>query len=235
MRVARVFRPVVAILLFVLSGVAPADAVPAVVGGAEALNIRRGPGTEHPAFARLDRGQQVEVTKVVGSWASVRTQGGTEGWVQKQYLVFSGDQPRAEEPPPAVRTPASNRVDELQQLKDDVARLTTERDALRAQLASPSPAAVSADAAKADPLRMQADVQQLLQLTQELRQMVASQGDRGSSAPASASESAAGSAENDSWLLSNGWVLTTSLIVGVLGGMVYGRAQERRRRNRIRF
>lgn len=229
MRVLRVFRPVVAVLLFVMSGVTPAAAVPAAIGGAEALNLRRGPGTEHPAFARLDRGQQVDVIKVVGSWASVRTQGGAEGWVQKQYLVFSGTPPRAEDPPPAGRTPPANRADELQQLKEEVARLTAERDALRGQVANPTPAVASAETPRTDALRMQADVQQLLQLTQELRQMVASQRDRGTSAGAPAST------ENDSWLLANGWVLTTSLIVGVLGGMVYGRAQERRRRNRIRF
>jgi hypothetical protein len=64
--------------------------------------------------------------------------------------------------------------------------------------------------------------------------MVASQRDRGGAAP-TASAATTTPSGNDSWLLSNGWVLTTSLIVGVLAGMVYGRAQERRRRNRIRF
>jgi SH3 domain protein len=214
-----------------MSGVAPAEAVPAVVSGAEALNIRRGPGTEHQAFAQLVRGQQLEVIKVTGAWASVRTQGGAEGWVQKQFLTFPGAQPRSEDPPPAApdRTPSGDAAEELQQLKDEVARLTAERDALQAQVASPGTGVASDAAPKMDSTRLQADVQQLLQLTQELRQMVASQRDHGSPVAAPAA------AEGDSWLLSNGWVLTTSLIVGVLGGMVYGRAQERRRRNRIRF
>jgi hypothetical protein len=108
-----------------------------------------------------------------------------------------------------------------------VARLTGERDALREQLTASG--APSDRTPKVDVTRLQADVQQVLQLTQELRQMVASQRDHGS--PVAGSDAA----ESDSWLLSNGWVLTTSLIVGVLAGMVYGRAQERRRRNRIRF
>lgn len=234
MRVARVFRPVVAALLFALSGVAPAGAVPAQVSGAEALNIRRGPGTQHSAFAQLVRDEQVEVTKIVGDWAAVRTQGGAEGWVVRQYLTVLGQPPRVEAPPVTpVRTPASAGGDELQQLKDEVAQLAAERDALRDQLAQATPAPVAADVPRGDGSRMQSDVQQLLQLTQELRQMVASQRERSGDAPASMPASA--SAENDSWLLRNGWVLTMSLIVGVLGGMVYGRAQERRRRNRIRF
>ena len=220
------FRPVVAALLLALSGATPAEAVPALVTGADALNIRRGPGTEHPAFARLERGQQVEVTKVTGTWASVRTQGGAEGWVQKQYLTIQGEPPRGEERPPPEPTRAVPDVksDELQHLRDENARLQAERDTLREKVASAPASAAAPDSAKT-----QADIQQLLQLTQELRQMVASQRERGSSAPVSES------AEHDSWLLTNGWVLTASLVLGVLGGMVYGRAQERRRRNRIRF
>jgi SH3 domain protein len=220
-----------------MSSVAPAGAVPAVVSGAEALNLRRGPGTESQAFAQLVRGQQVEATKVIGKWTLVRTQGGAEGWVQKQYLTFPGEQPQVEPEttPPATpaRTPPANRAEELQQLHDEVSRLTVERDALRGQLAhQPPAAAAAADAPRSESTRMQADIQQLLQLTQELRQMVASQRQPGGSTTQSAS---APTTESDSWLMSNGWVLTTSLIVGVLGGMVYGRAQERRRRNRIRF
>lgn len=233
MRVARAFRPVVAALLLAVSGVAPAEAVPATVSGVEALNIRRGPGTEHAVFARLERGQKIEVTKIVGTWAAVRTPGGAEGWVQKQHLSFPGEQPPSEPAPQpsAERTQTGGRSGDVEQLREELAKVSAERDTLRAQLSETSPVAANATPATGDGGRLQADVQQLLQLTQELRQMVASQREHGGGSPAPIAETT----EKESWLLSNGWVLTTSLIIGVLAGMVYGRAQERRRRNRIRF
>ncbi len=68
-----------------------ADTTPAIVTGAELLYVRRGPGTNFPAFATIDRGERVEVEGLEGVWAQVRLASGQTGYVHSTFLSFPGE------------------------------------------------------------------------------------------------------------------------------------------------
>ncbi|MBI1816854.1 MAG: SH3 domain-containing protein [Deltaproteobacteria bacterium] len=68
-----------------------ADTTPAIVTGAELLYVRRGPGTNFPAFATIDRGERVEVEALDGVWAQVRLASGQTGYVHSTFLSFPGE------------------------------------------------------------------------------------------------------------------------------------------------
>lgn len=77
----------------VLGGSLPASVDPVPAGGtaevtAQALNFRRGPGTQHETTGTIPRGVRVTVLDVTaaGDWAQVRTPAGHEGWVAAQHL-----------------------------------------------------------------------------------------------------------------------------------------------------
>jgi len=205
----------------------------AVVQGVNALNVRRGPGTEHRSFALLTEGQEVEVLRIEGVWAVVRVPGGAEGYVRKEHLSFKAgsaseagvaDEVKAETsgPPPPSDT------DDVRALREENARLSAELALLRAQSAAAPATPLPEVPVAREPARLQEDMQRLLQLTGELHDMVAAQGGR-HGAPAS------GAAPDEPWILANGWVVAASALLGGLAGAAYGRIQERRRRTRIRF
>ncbi len=51
------------------------------------LNVRSGPGAEHPVVGKLTRGEQVRVLEETSGWKRVRPDvGGVEGWVAGEYL-----------------------------------------------------------------------------------------------------------------------------------------------------
>ena len=53
------------------------------------LNVRRGPGTDHPAVARLPHSTPVFVQERVGLWLRITAPDyGVEGWVLQRYLVL---------------------------------------------------------------------------------------------------------------------------------------------------
>jgi hypothetical protein len=190
------------------------------------------------------------VVKVEGRWATIRTPGGAEGFVHRSYLSYPGGQappevavsPRIEvntqpSPTPAPRaesipTPASA-ADPMRTLREENARLSAEVNALRDQLAAraveAAPAPASAAGTVAPNQELRGDVQRLLQMTEEIRSLARARPSEGGDTGAAPLPS------GDSWLASNGWVLAASVVVGGLLGSVYGRFQERRRRNRIRF
>ena len=67
---------------------APATVVEVVV--ASRLNVRSGPGAEHPIVGKLDRGTQVQVLEQADGWKRVRPEhGGPEGWVAGEFLHHS--------------------------------------------------------------------------------------------------------------------------------------------------
>ena len=92
----------VRILLIMLTGilVLPAAAVAAparqdgqsgfptaVMDQAYFLNVRSGPGVAYPVVTTIARGAVVSLTGYrAGSWVSVRLEGGTEGWVNFNYM-----------------------------------------------------------------------------------------------------------------------------------------------------
>lgn len=53
------------------------------------LNVRRGPGTDHPIIARLPHRTQLSVEERVGLWLRITTaNAGVKGWVLQRYLVL---------------------------------------------------------------------------------------------------------------------------------------------------
>ncbi len=51
------------------------------------LNLRAGPGTNHPVLAELEPGTRVEITADHGNWVELRAPGGLGGWVAAAYLI----------------------------------------------------------------------------------------------------------------------------------------------------
>jgi len=96
-------------------GVTPPPGAPWATITAEALNVRRGPGTNYPVSGQL---QQNEVVEIVGknadsSWLQIVYPAGTigRGWVSVSYAQVSGSLasiPVVEAPPPPSPTPASS-------------------------------------------------------------------------------------------------------------------------------
>jgi uncharacterized protein YgiM (DUF1202 family) len=51
------------------------------------LNLRSGPGTQHPVLQAMHAGSWVEVTESAGIWVRVRHESGAEGWAYRKYLT----------------------------------------------------------------------------------------------------------------------------------------------------
>jgi uncharacterized protein YgiM (DUF1202 family) len=63
------------------------ETLPLEVVVASRLNVRAGPGAEHPVVGKLSRGEQVRVLEEADGWKRVRPDaGGLEGWVAGEYL-----------------------------------------------------------------------------------------------------------------------------------------------------
>ncbi|WP_071597013.1 SH3 domain-containing protein [Niabella aurantiaca] len=65
---------------------------------ASAVNIRKGPGTDHAVVGRIEKDQVATVLRRVNDgWASVRTDEGVKGYVASQYLEPAAGKSRSEE------------------------------------------------------------------------------------------------------------------------------------------
>jgi uncharacterized protein YgiM (DUF1202 family) len=63
------------------------ESFPLEVVVATSLNVRSGPGREHPAVGKLVGGQQVRVVGEENGWKQVRPEAsGPEGWVAGEFL-----------------------------------------------------------------------------------------------------------------------------------------------------
>ncbi len=63
------------------------ETFPLEVVVATRLNVRAGPGAEHPVVGKLAQGEQVRVLEESSGWKRVRPDvGGLEGWVAGEYL-----------------------------------------------------------------------------------------------------------------------------------------------------
>lgn len=82
----------------------PTAAKPANVAlvTADALNVRRGPGTLYSVITVVRRGTSLTVLgqDPSGSWLNVRLPDGTEGWVSRAFTDFVGAAPLVPTPPP---------------------------------------------------------------------------------------------------------------------------------------
>ncbi|MEQ8682952.1 MAG: SH3 domain-containing protein [Cyclobacteriaceae bacterium] len=54
------------------------------------VNMRSGPGTNHEVKTTVNRGSKVELLSTEGDWCKVKTLGGTEGYIFKELLKYSG-------------------------------------------------------------------------------------------------------------------------------------------------
>lgn len=95
--------------------------------------LHAGPGSNYRWLAKLIPGTELveERRSTDGNWAEVRTQRGTVGWVQSEYL--------ASEPPAQVRLPAvATQLEQVEreaaELSEAMAQVSTVRDELQAQL-----------------------------------------------------------------------------------------------------
>lgn len=90
-------------------GSAHAQAVPGTIVGAEAVNVRRGPGTDSPAFIAVRRDARVLVDERSGQWARVTLESGESGYINVAYIALAADTVI----PTAGATPAAGAVTPL--------------------------------------------------------------------------------------------------------------------------
>ncbi|MCI5165181.1 MAG: TIGR04211 family SH3 domain-containing protein [Candidatus Electrothrix sp. GM3_4] len=83
------------LLIVLLAGTATATEIKFVHFTDSNIPVRRGRGKEYKIIKFVKDGNQVEFFEKNGSWAKVRLQNGTEGWMLKQYL--SDEKPPVEQ------------------------------------------------------------------------------------------------------------------------------------------
>jgi uncharacterized protein YgiM (DUF1202 family) len=54
---------------------------------ANRVNLREGPGTDTPALALLNDGDEVAVLATDGGWLRVKTESGLEGWIAARFVA----------------------------------------------------------------------------------------------------------------------------------------------------
>lgn len=75
--------------LLPLARPAVAAPVPGVIKGADAVNLRRGPGPETAAIVALHRGARVQVEERVGQWALIVLESGERGYVNAAFVELA--------------------------------------------------------------------------------------------------------------------------------------------------
>ena len=201
-----------------LSGAAAiAQPVSGTIVGAEAVNVRTGPGTDAQALVAVRRGDTVRVDERSGQWARVTLDSGESGYINVAYVAVAAGAtiPTAVDPGAIVPTPTPlHTVDasapaaavtppaidrELAELRQRLASLEASLDAPAA--ASPPPAAAAETPAAAEPPPLPTMVEP--PATLDVGPSLALAG--------------------------------VGLLVGFLIGTFYGQRQERNRRSRVRF
>jgi hypothetical protein len=219
-------------LIAVLS--APAYGVGGTIGtvrGAEALYVREGPGTEFKAFETLLKGAEVEVQKVEGSWAEVRTASGRTGYVHATFLELRGPTPSpapAQHQGPPAAAPAAAQADANPSLVQDAAPVQPTPVAPTPASRVDSPAAAEPPAGSKDELLW--DVRRILRLTEEMHGEVSKRPGIGTSSAPAMEESAEAPGVASTLAL-----IGIGILFGFILGSLYGRRVERNRRTRVRF
>jgi len=63
------------------------ETLPLEVVVATRLNVRAGPGPEHPVVGKLAKGEQVRLLEEMNGWKRIRPDaGGLEGWVAGEFV-----------------------------------------------------------------------------------------------------------------------------------------------------
>ena len=214
-----------------IKGVA-AESVVAAVRGAEALYVRSGPGTDYPAFATLQKGEQVRAEARSGAWVLVRVRSGEKGYVHGNFLDLpAGVQlPETAEAPTKAESSEPTHAENTPPAAEVAVDVTPMRPAAAAAVTPvPTPPAVVPTPSAADIAGLQADVQRLLRLTKEVHDELAAPPTLGATN---------GDAVGYDQTPDPGPILALAgagLVLGFMLGTVYGRRQERNRRTRVRF
>lgn len=188
--------------------------VAGTITGAEAVNVRRGPGPDTAAIMALRRGARVQVEERVGQWVVVVLDNGDRGYVNAAFValapgatlpVTAAAAPTADTPPAATPDPTATAI--------VVAPPAIDRElaALRERLAS---------------------------LEATVERSGASGGSHSASDDPGAPPPAVPTIVEPPAALDVGPSLALAgvgLIIGFLFGTLYGQRQERNRRSRVRF
>jgi uncharacterized protein YraI len=125
-----------------------AEAVSAVIEGADAVNVRRGPGTESPAFAFITKGTRVRVEAIDGQWAQIVLSSGQRGYVNAAYVKLppgvtvgpaNPTAPIAEAgQPAALETPAPGTIEPTRSVDEELAEMRKRLAVLESSVATPA-------------------------------------------------------------------------------------------------
>jgi Bacterial SH3 domain len=215
----RTFLACAAALVLLLAAPQQAPAVPvsASVRGVEAVNVRRGPGPETPAFVALTRGAHVLVEEVNGQWARVTLESGETGYINAAYLTL---EPGATFPPPSTPTATPSPEGSPPQVDPLSAGAveTPGRDALERQLAQLRDRLNALESAVSTPPAGEPTV-----------------GAAGEAARPAAPLPTSVPPPDQLDIGPSLALAGVGLVVGFLLGTVYGQRQERHRRSRVRF
>ena len=66
----------------------PQEVIEWVTVTVEALNVRSGPGAEHPVTGRVQQGDVLELVGRTPGWFAVKTPDGLYGWVMDKYTAL---------------------------------------------------------------------------------------------------------------------------------------------------
>jgi hypothetical protein len=230
-------RTALALVLIAIPAAAVHAAGKATVRGAEAVNVRREPSTDSAALVSIRKGSVVKVDEVIGGWAHVTLQGGTQGYVKAVFLELpAGIHIVVPEPvAPAVTPPAT-----LAAVPTEPAPVTPElraepgrRDPLELEVAQlRDRLAALESAALATPVAATPEGRR-----EDLEPKAAAPGDKSANAgepvrPARAVRPVVPEPQEIGPSLALAGV---GLVLGFLLGAVYGQRQERNRRSRVRF
>ncbi len=206
-----------ALAALVSLGPGPARAVPAkgTIKGAEAVNVRRGPGPDTPAFVAVHRGDRVQVEEQAGQWALVILESGERGYVNAAFIDLAPGAtiPAAAPAAMAVETPEATPEPTATTVPAAPPAIDRELAALRERLAS-----------------LEASVGHAATPAANVR----SEGGEGAAEPPppvpAMVEPPATLDVGPSLALAG-----VGFLVGFLIGTLYGQRQERNRRSRVRF
>ena len=234
-------RTALAVMLIALTAAAAHAAGKATVRGAESVNVRRTPNLDSPALVALRKGSVVKVEKVIGGWAQVTTESGTQGYVKAVFLdlpqgipveeaesvatavvVATPPATLAEAPAEAAVATPEVRVEagRPQALEVEVARLRDRLAALESAVVTTPGAATPAaqreepEPQAAAPSDKSAGAGEPVRPARPVRPVVPEPQEIGPSSLALAG---------------------VCLVFGFLLGAAYGQRQERNRRTRVRF
>lgn len=214
-----------------IEGVA-AESVVASVRGAEALYVRRGPGTEYPAFGTLQKGEEVRAEARSGAWVLVRIPSGEKGYVHGNFLGLpAGVQlPETQEAPAQVQSSPPTHAENPPPAAEVAVAVAPVQPAAAAEVTPvPTISAAAPTPSAADLAGLQADLRRLLRLTKEVRDELAAPPTLG---PPNGNAAGYDQTPDPGPILA---LAGAGLVLGFMLGTVYGRRQERNRRTRVRF